>query len=84
MPSLGTLEKFATALKVPLYQLFYENEAPATNRLTPRESLDELAGAEPENGMKSSFVQELKRLIGGMSHGDRALLIQVAEKMARR
>lgn len=84
VPSLGTLEKFATALKVPLYQLFYENEAPVTSKLTPRASLDELAGAEPENGMKGSFVQELKKLVGGMSNGDRALLIQVAEKMARR
>lgn len=84
VPSLGTLEKFATALKVPLYQLFYENEAPATNKLTPRASLDEIAGAESENGTKGSFVQELKKLVGGMSTGDRALLIQVAEKMARR
>jgi len=83
VPSLGTLEKFATALKVPLYQLFYDGESPVTAKLTPRTSLDELA-ADPANGIKSSFVHELKRVLSELSNGDRALLIQVAEKMARR
>ena len=44
VPSIETLERFAAALGVPLYQLFYEGEdPPPTPHLTYRPTLEELA-----------------------------------------
>ena len=44
VPSIETLERFAAALGVPLYQLFYEGEEPPpTPHLTYRPTLEELA-----------------------------------------
>ncbi len=43
VPSLETLEKFAIALDVPQYRMFYEaEESPATPHLTPGRTLEEL------------------------------------------
>ena len=57
VPSLETLIRFAAALDIPLYQLFYDGEdGPATPRLTPRVSLEELADdAGPEGTEAASF-----------------------------
>src|ERR1700722_10090828 len=42
VPAVETLEKFARALDVPLYQLFYDGEAPpAVSRLPKASSADE-------------------------------------------
>jgi transcriptional regulator with XRE-family HTH domain len=51
VPSLETLERFAAALKVPLYRLFWAGEGlPDTPHLTPRLSLEELADETFRNG----------------------------------
>jgi transcriptional regulator with XRE-family HTH domain len=43
VPTLETLERFSSALDVPLYRLFYGGEEPPpTSRLTPRLSLEDL------------------------------------------
>src|SRR5215472_11443461 len=55
VPSLETLEKFATALDVPLYRLFYEGEEPPpTPHLTPRRTLEELAEDLATGGLRAS------------------------------
>src|SRR5574340_655230 len=44
IPSLETLERLATALEIPLYQLFYEgDEPPPLPNLSKRQSTEELA-----------------------------------------
>src|ERR1700726_3440280 len=44
VPAVETLEKFARALEVPMYQLFYEGEEPpALPNLPKRKSADDIA-----------------------------------------
>ena len=44
VPSVETLEKFARALEVPMYQLFYDGEAPPKlPNLPKRKSADDVA-----------------------------------------
>ena len=65
VPSLETLERFATALDVPLYQLFYSDEdTPPTSCLTPRKTLEELAEDPGPTGSDAGFLLKLKGLVG--------------------
>ena len=81
VPSLETLEKFARALKVPLYQLFYEGEAPKAPRL-PRPRIDEnLWGS---TGKDSRMLRQFCRALGRMTERRRRHLFTLACAMARR
>ncbi len=80
VPAVETLEKFARALQVPMYQLFYDGEEPPKN-LTKLES-----PRQPGFGAKGKESKELfqfQRLLGKMSQDDRKLLVFLAQKMAR-
>ena len=82
VPSLENLEKFAKALDVPLYRLFYMGEQPPpTPRLTPRETLEELA-AETES--EARFLSRLKRLFRSLADSDRKVLLGLARRLAGR
>jgi transcriptional regulator with XRE-family HTH domain len=84
VPSLETLERFALALNVPLYQLFYEGEEPpSTPNLTPRHTLEELA-QELDGGPEASFLLKVRKLLSRMTEPDRTFLLEVAEKLAGR
>jgi transcriptional regulator with XRE-family HTH domain len=85
VPSLETLEKFAAALDVPLYRLFYTGEdTPATPNLTPRRTLEELA-EDPGNPVSEArFLLKLKGLVGKMVESDRNFLLDFARKLAAR
>jgi len=83
VPSLETLERFAAALDVPLYRLFYTGEdPPPTPNLTPRQTLEELADEPGASGSEARFLLKLKDVIGKMVESDRALLMDVARKLA--
>ena len=83
VPSLETLEKFAAALDVPLYRLFYTGEEPpATPHLTPRRTLEEVA--EEPAGPHAGLILKLRKLVGRMMESDRAFLLDVAKKLAAR
>ncbi len=85
VPSLDTLERFAAALDVPLYQLFYEEEvAPSMPNLTPRKAIDELAQQPGANGAEVRFLTMLKGLTGRMAEFDRQLLLDFACRLASR
>jgi len=85
VPSLETLERFADALEVPLYRLFYEGQdAPATPHLTPRRSLEELADDLGPSGTEARFLLKLKGLAGKLTDADRAYLLDFARKLATR
>lgn len=74
VPSVGTLEKLAAALEVPLFQLFYDGEEPPTlPHLSRRVGAEEvLQDYESEGGQK--FLQRLKRIIGRVRDRDRELV----------
>jgi transcriptional regulator with XRE-family HTH domain len=85
VPSLETLEKFAAALDVPLYRLFYTGEdTPATPNLTPRRTLEELAEDPGNPGSEARFLLKLKGLVGKMVESDRNFLLDFARKLAAR
>ena len=83
IPALETLEKFAHALEVPLYQLFYDGEEPPKlPHLPKRKRAEEIAWG--RTGKQATFLEKLRRLLGRMEESDRQLLLHVARKMAGR
>ena len=82
IPSVETLEKFALALEVPMYQLFYEGEEPPKlPNLLKRKSSDDVAWG--STGKDARFLSKLRRLLGKTREDDRKLVMHMAQKMAR-
>ncbi len=78
VPSIGTLEKYASALEVPLYRFFTEEESVEKPKL-PRS--DDSWG---NRGKERDAFQTLAKALSRMDEQDRKLLITMAEGMARR
>jgi transcriptional regulator with XRE-family HTH domain len=82
IPAIETLEKLARALEVPLYQLFYDGDAPPElPMLLKRKSPDEIAWG--SSGKNERFLNKLRRLLGKADEDDRKLLLHMAQKLAR-
>ena len=80
---METLERFAAALDVPLYRLFYTGEdTPPTPNLTPRKTLEELADDPGASGSEARLLVKLKGVIAKMVESDRAFLLDFARKLA--
>src|SRR5271170_4648596 len=64
IPSLETLERFAGALDVPLYKMFYagEGEAPTPN-LVQRRSLNDLAAQPGKAGEDARFMLQFSNVL---------------------
>lgn len=81
VPAVETLEKYARALGIPLYKLFYEGkERPKKLGLPATKS-------EPEWGASGDEGRELRRFAKVLSRMDerkRGLLLNMAMRMARR
>ena len=72
VPSLETLERLASALEIPLYQLFYEgDEPPALPNLSKRQTTEELVMDE-ESEKEMRFFEKVLRLT--IDEKDRRLL----------
>lgn len=82
VPSVDTLEKFARALEIPVYQLFYDgDEPPAVPEIVKdRQS----APAWGSNGRDARTLARFRELLGHISVGDRELLLHMAQKMFNR
>jgi len=84
VPSLETLERLATALELPLYQLFYEGEEPPPlPNLSKRRTTEELA-LDAEQAKEVRFFEKVRRLLAKIDDKDRQLLLYVAQKLASR
>jgi transcriptional regulator with XRE-family HTH domain len=80
IPAIETLEKFARALEVPMYQLFYGGEEQPN--LPKRKSARDTAwGCE---GKDAYMLAKFCRLFRRTSESDLRLLFFMAEKMLRR
>ena len=85
VPSLETLERFAAALNVPLYQLFYTGEdKPSMPHLTPHKTLEELAEEEGGKGSEARFLLKLRSFVTGIKEADRTVLLNLAKRLATR
>jgi transcriptional regulator with XRE-family HTH domain len=83
VPSVETLEKFARALEVPMYQLFYDGEEPPKlPNLLKRKSADDILWG--NSGKDANMLAKFCRLLGRMKDDDRKVLFFMAQKMAKR
>jgi transcriptional regulator with XRE-family HTH domain len=78
VPSVGTLEKWARALEVPLYQLFYEGDNPPV--LPKYKSVKIASWGAP--GKQARLMAKFHRLLSRTGEDDRKLLLHMARKMA--
>ena len=82
VPSITTLEKYARALEVPLYRLFYEGEEPPEKpKLPPAESMEPMGDA---SGEEWPELRILAKALSRMNDRERAVLLGLAQRMARR
>ncbi len=82
VPAVETLEKFARALEVPMYQLFYEGEEPPKLPNPPRRK--SVNGQEwGGTGRDERSLYKFRRFLSQMEENDRKLLMFMAQKMAR-
>jgi transcriptional regulator with XRE-family HTH domain len=88
IPSLETLERFASALDVPFYKLFYSGDSVnnniATPNLLPRQSLDELAAQPGEGGEEARFLLQFRTVLARLGEPDRDMVLTLARKLANR
>ena len=85
IPSLETLERFAGALDVPLYKLFYSGEEGApTPNLIRRKALDELATEPGKAGEDARFLVQFKNILAQLGDPDRDVVLTLAKKLATR
>lgn len=83
VPSVETLEKFAHALQVPMYQLFYDSEEPPEIPNLPKHEPadDSLWGS---SGPDARILAKFRRLFSRLEQDDLGLVFLMAQKMQRR
>jgi len=79
VPSVSTLEKWARALDVPLYQIFYEGEKPPAPP-QPIKANSRLWGF---NRADARFLMQMRRALSHTKETDRQLLLAMARKLAK-
>lgn len=83
VPAVETLEKFARALEVPMYQLFYDGEGPPKlPTLAKRKTAADIAWG--SKGKDARLLAQFCRLFNRMEEGDLGMVLFMAQKMARR
>jgi transcriptional regulator with XRE-family HTH domain len=82
VPAVETLEKFARALEVPLYQLFYDGEPMPPMKSESKRKLD--ASGWGHSGRDARILTQFRELLSRANEHDRRLLLHMAKKMARR
>ncbi len=83
VPSIETLEKFARALEVPMYQLFYDGEEPPKIPDLPKSELSR-EGKGRRSSQEERIFAKLSRLFGSLKEDDRGLVFFMMQKMAKR
>jgi hypothetical protein len=82
--AVETLEKFARALDVPLYQLFYDGEKPPQipNLLKTKTPDDVAWGSSGRQAIYLYKLYKLRNCLSKVGDGDRQLLLSLVQKMA--
>ena len=82
VPSIETLEKFARALEVPLYQLFYDGDKPPQlPNLLKRKTSDDIVWG--SSGKDALYLHKLRRFLGKAADRDRKILLSFAQRVVR-
>jgi transcriptional regulator with XRE-family HTH domain len=83
VPSVETLEKFARALEVPTYQLFYDGEEPPKlPNLPKRKSADDILWG--NSGKDAHMLGKFCRLFSRMKESEIGLILRMAQEMSKR
>jgi transcriptional regulator with XRE-family HTH domain len=83
VPAVETIEKFACALEVPMYQLFYDGEEPPKlPNLPKRKTTDDIMWG--SKGKDGRMLAKFCHLFGRMKEDDRGLVLSMAQKIAKR
>lgn len=82
VPAVETLEKFARALEVPLYQLMYDGEEPP--KLPARTTGRKKAPEWGDVGKDARFLNKLCRILADMNDNDRQLFMSFAKNVTKR
>jgi transcriptional regulator with XRE-family HTH domain len=82
VPAVETLEKFARALEVPMYQLLYDGEKPpqVPNELK-KKSGEQVWGS---SGKDARMLSKFRRLLAKTKEEDTQLLLSIAQAMAKK
>ena len=78
VPAVETLYKFARALEVPMYRLFYEEDGPPAAGSHPS-----FVKLDDEHRRGARHALPFVHLLAGMSERNRQLLLSMARKMSR-
>ena len=82
VPAVETLEKFARALEVPMYQLFYDGEKPPKlPNLLKRKTADEIAWG--SSGKDARWLARFRHLLSHTEESDRKILMLMAQQTTR-
>jgi hypothetical protein len=80
IPSIETLEKWARALEVPLYQLFYSGEERPEPPKSAKIGNSRLWGSK---GKEARILTQLRRTLKHSKEADRQLLLHMARRLAK-
>jgi transcriptional regulator with XRE-family HTH domain len=81
VPAVETIEKFARALEVPMYQLFYDGDKPPElPNLPKRKTADEIAWGSTRKDAR--YLAKVRRLLARTTERDRKLLLSMAQTIA--
>jgi transcriptional regulator with XRE-family HTH domain len=83
VPAIETIEKFARALEVPIYQLFYDGDEPPVALVPVRKGKgqkDEFG----DSGKNARLLDKFRRLLAKMNQQDRDTLLYTASEMSKR
>lgn len=81
VPSVGTLQKWAGALGMQLYQVLYEGEEPPKPPKANSKGEENLWG---NSGREARQLDRLRRLLAKMNEADRNALVAFAAQVVRR
>jgi transcriptional regulator with XRE-family HTH domain len=84
VPSLETLERFAAALDIPLYQLFYSPGEPLGPGSGLQRALEKTMSRQGKASPEARFLLTFTELCAGMSDFERKALLGLARRMATR
>ncbi len=80
VPAIGTLEKMARALELPMYQLFYGGEEPPEAPKLSAVNGDQWG----LSGRAGRYLFKLRKALSRMQPDDRKLLLDVTQRLASR
>jgi transcriptional regulator with XRE-family HTH domain len=82
VPAIETLEKFARALEVPMYQIFHDgSDVPRSARVRVSEAED---SGWASSGQSEAYFHKLKVYLSRMSSEDRGILLKMTRLTAQR